>query len=385
LRTVLVTGLGGAGRSTAAAATALAAVQTGARTLLITPDPPPGLAEISVPGLTVQHLEAAATFRDRAADLQQRLGSLFDLVGADPLDPEELTELPGAEAFAMLHAIATAAGHDVVVADLPPAEQALAQLALPGQLRRYLARLLPPERQAARALRPVLAQLAGVPMPAQWLYQAAARWDAELAAAQAVLESAATTVRLVVDPGPAAGARIRTARTGIALFGHRLDAVIANRLLPVGSADPFLAALSERQRHHLKALYAEFEAGDPAAAVHELPHLGADPLTLGELARLALPALAPGELPTGPAPDPWSVVDRLADDGLLLWRLPLPGATREGLDLVRRGDELVVDAAGFRHNMPLPSALRRCTVAGAALRDGALHVRFAPDPALWPR
>ena len=68
-----------------------------------------------------------------------------------------------------------------------------------------------------------------------------------------------------------------------------------------------------------------------------------------------------------------------------MWLLPLPGATRDRLDLVRRGDELVVDAAGFRRIMPLPSALRRCTVAGAALRDGALRVRFAPDPALWPR
>jgi arsenite-transporting ATPase len=35
--------------------------------------------------------------------------------------------------------------------------------------------------------------------------------------------------------------------------------------------------------------------------------------------------------------------------------------------------------------VPLPSALRRCTVDGAALRDGTLAVRFAPDSRLWPR
>jgi arsenite-transporting ATPase len=79
------------------------------------------------------------------------------------------------------------------------------------------------------------------------------------------------------------------------------------------------------------------------------------------------------------------VADRLAAEGHLVWTLPLPGAGREGLDLVRRGDELVVDAGGFRRIVPLPSALRRCTVAGAALRDGALRVRFTPDPGLWPR
>ncbi len=47
---------------------------------------------------------------------------------------------------------------------------------------------------------------------------------------------------------------------------------------------------------------------------------------------------------------------------------------------MRRGDELVVTAGPFRRIVPLPSALRRCTVAGAALREGELRVRFAPDP-----
>jgi len=84
------------------------------------------------------------------------------------------------------------------------------------------------------------------------------------------------------------------------------------------------------------------------------------------------------------APPPWSVEDRLATEGHLLWRLPLPGATRDALDLVRRGDELVVDVAAFRRIIPLTSALRRCTVSGAALRDGVLQVRFTPDPQQWP-
>lgn len=379
MRTILVTGPGGAGRTTVAAATAVAAAHAGARPLLISDDPPPGLPE----PITVARVDGQAAFRARASEVQQRLTGVLDLLGAEPLDAEEFTDLPGTQEFALLQALHATDGHDVVIADLPPVPQAVALLALPEQLRRYLARLLPSERQAARALRPVLAQLAGVPMPAQWLYEAAARWDAELAAVQAVVASADTTVRLVVEPGPGAAERIRTARTGIALFGHRLEAVIANRLLPTGSTDPFLAGLSGRQQQHLKALRAEFDASK--VPVCELPHLGGDPLAEDGLAALALPELAPAALPGAEAPGPWCIEDRLAEGGLLLWRLPLPGATRDELDLVRRGDELVVDAAGFRRIVPLPSALRRCTVAGAALRDGVLDVRFAPDPALWPR
>jgi arsenite-transporting ATPase len=386
VRTLLVTGPGGSGRTTIAAATAAAEARRGRRVLLL-PAHRGGAFSGDLPGVRVIRTDPAASFRADALDVQGRLGSVLDLLGATPLDPEELTELPGTGTFALLRALRDAASEDVwdlVVADLPPVHEALAALALPEQLRRYLGRLVPAERQAARALRPVLAQLAGVPMPGERLYEAAGRADAELAAAQAVIEDAGTTVRLVVEPGAHAADAIRHARTGLALYGHRLEAVIANRLLPAASPDPWLTELSAQQHKELRALRAEL-AQTP---LHAVPHLGREPLSADDLAELALPEQALPELP-GPAGDrrakPWTVEDRLASDGHFLWRLPLPGATRERLDLVRRGDELVIDTEGFRRILPLPSALRRCTVAGASLRDGALSVRFEPDPSLWPR
>jgi len=99
-----------------------------------------------------------------------------------------------------------------------------------------------------------------------------------------------------------------------------------------------------------------------------------------DLAALPVPGVN-----TAPTPVEWPVTDRLADDGVLVWHIPLPGAIRDELDLVRRGDELVVTVGQFRRIVPLPSALRRCAVAGAALREGELRVRFTPDPGLWPR
>ncbi|SFF20959.1 arsenite efflux ATP-binding protein ArsA [Actinacidiphila alni] len=415
-RTLLVTGHGGAGRSTVATATAVAAARSGVRTVLLTGDradiaallplapapeaagPLSGSAALGrpeavdgVPHLRVAAVDTAASFRAATLDLQQRIGTLLDLLGAAPLDPEELTDVPGADALALLRALRDVhtVGHDdrppwdLVVVDLPPVREAVALLALPEQLRRYLRRLLPADRQAARALRPVLAQLAGVPMPAEWAYEAAARADRELSAVQAVIEHTGTSVALVVEPGPRAERVLTDARAGLALFGHRLTAVAANRLLPTGSADPFLAGLAARQQDHLKAV-AEPCAAD-GVALRELPHLGAEPYGAAELAPLALDPGVPEEGADGVRPDPWTVEDLLADEGHFVWSLPLPGASRDGLDLVRHGDELVVDAGGFRRIVPLPSALRRCTVSGAALRDGALRVRFTPDPALWPR
>ena len=63
--------------------------------------------------------------------------------------------------------------------------------------------------------------------------------------------------------------------------------------------------------------------------------------------------------------------------------LRLPLADRRDIELSRRGDDLSVVVGGRRRAVSLPSALRRCRVVGAALRDGELRIRFEPDPDLW--
>ncbi|MEU6475644.1 ArsA-related P-loop ATPase [Streptomyces sp. NPDC047017] len=388
MRTLLITGPGGSGRTTVAAATALAAARDGVPTLLLGADrtdtlgaalgEPTGAKPVRVaPRLTAWRPDAAAGFRDDLVAFQDRAGSVLDLLGAARLDAEEVTPLPGAEELALLRALRDAALSDrfeLLVVDLPPAPQALALLALPAELRRYLRRLLPPERQAARALRPVLGRLAGVPMPAEWLYETAARWDVELAAVEAVVADPGTAVRLVAEPGPAGADAVRDAALGLAVRGLPIESLVAARVLPEAPADSWLAAPVAQQRKTLEEWHQTY-------AVHPAAHLGRDPRGPDDLAALGLP----GTPPAPAARAEWPVVDRLAEDGVLVWHIPLPGARRESLDLVRRGDELALTAGSFRRVVPLPSALRRCTVDGAALREGELRVRFAPDPALWPR
>ncbi|PSM42018.1 hypothetical protein C6Y14_16415 [Streptomyces dioscori] len=399
MRTLLITGPGGSGRTTVAAATAREAARRGTRTLVLSADrtdtlgaalgtPTGSTPAETAPGLTAWRPDAGERFRADLLALQEQASTALDLLGSARLDAEELTPLPGAEELTLLRALRDAAAadtFDLLVVDLPPTPQALALLALPEQLRRYLRRLLPAERQAARALRPVLGRLAGVPMPTDRLYETAARWDVELAAVQLTVEDPATTVRLVAEPGPAGADAVRSAVTGLALRGLRTDALIGNRVLPDASPDTWLAALAAQQRKSLDGWRDEWGSAG-TCTVHEVPHLGRDPRGAEDLALLPVPG-PDGDADDGAAAGPlvWPVVDRLAEDGVLVWHIPLPGAIREELDLVRRGDELVVTVGQFRRIVALPSALRRCAVDGASLREGELRVRFAPDPDLWPR
>ncbi|MEN3583640.1 ArsA-related P-loop ATPase [Streptomyces sp. ZYX-F-203] len=389
MRTILITGPGGGGRTTLAAATALSAARAGSRVLLLGVDRDDALGAalgastgprpVAVADrLTVLRPDPARGFRADLTALQDRASAALDLLGARRLDPEEFAPPPGAEELALLRAVRDAvheSRHDVLVVDLPPAPRALALLGLPEELRRCLGRLAPPERQAARALRPVLGRLAGVPLPDEGLYETLARWRAESDAAEAVLAAPDTTVRLVAEPGPAGAEAVRTAALGLSLRGLRLELVLANRVLPeeAGSGEGPWAGLVAQQRR-------TEEDWRRAFPVRRVPHLGRDPRGTADLAALGAPGV-------GPAGDPvrWPVSDLLSEAGVLVWHLPLPGAVREEVELVRNGDELVVTAGPFRRVVPLPSALRRCAVEGAALREGELRVRFVPDPGQWPR
>ncbi|MGW0829870.1 ArsA family ATPase [Streptomyces prunicolor] len=387
MRTLLITGPGGSGRSTIAAATAQAAAGTGTRTLLLGADRGDtlgaalgvvtGAAPVeAAENLTAWRPDATESFRADLTAFQDRASTALELLGAARLDAEEVTPLPGAEELALLRALRDAAlseAYDLLVVDLPPTPHALALLALPEELRRYLRRLLPAERQAARALRPVLGRLAGVPMPSEWLYDTAGRWDVELAAVEAVLADRHTSVRLVAEPGPAGADAVREAGLALALRGLRPEVLVANRVLPESVEDTWLAGLNAQQRKTLDEWQGTYD-------VRHVPHLGHDPRGTDDLTALTVP----GVNAAGSTVE-WPVTDRLAEDGVLVWSIALPGAIRDELDLVRRGDELVVTVGRFRRIVPLPSALRRCTVAGAALREGELRIRFAPDPDLWPQ
>jgi arsenite-transporting ATPase len=57
-------------------------------------------------------------------------------------------------------------------------------------------------------------------------------------------------------------------------------------------------------------------------------------------------------------------------------KLPLPLASKEQVELLQSGDELVVQVGDYKRNLILPRALASLQVAGARLDNGELRINF---------
>jgi arsenite-transporting ATPase len=393
VRVLLFTGKGGVGKTTASAATAAAAAARGSKVLVLSTDPAhslgdalgmrlgPAPTEVDT-GLYAMQVDAQRAFEQSWREIQSYLTAVLERVGVDALQAEELTVLPGAEEVLALLEVtrqATAGLWDLVVVDCAPTGETLRLLALPEALTWYVERVFPAQRRALRAVRPLLSRVSGPAVPRDDVFDAVERLHRELLQVRAVLTDPSTSVRLVLTPEAVVVAEARRTLTSLALYGYRVDALVANRVFP-SSQDPFVAGWAAAQEAQLVGIRAD--AG--ALPVLVAPYRATEPVGLEALTAIGTelydgqdPAPPVGELPE------LLSVHRSADGFELSLALPL--ATREDLDLTRTGDELAVTIGGHRRVLALPSALRRCTVAGATLTGGRLVVRFEPDPDLWMR
>ncbi|MFL6112351.1 MAG: ArsA-related P-loop ATPase [Catenulispora sp.] len=377
-RLLFLTGPGGAGTTTLAAATALRAAAAGHRVLLLGVADAGELAAVlgatgfsgdgneldvdreqhiedpsrlaALANLTVRRFDPAAATENALVDLARLLSGPLAAAGLSAPDATELGPVPGLPDILALREIATAVGSDewdTVVVDGPPLKAALDMLAWPETAAAALRRLRPIEGQAARALRPLLAGLVGLPSPfvmvTQWTEEAAA----QIAAVRSALAHPGSVVRIVGSPSAAAQPLAQAAPTLLALHGLRAD----------------------------------------TATLAAVPRAAAEPVGVAALDALGAAVYADAD-PQPELADPPAPV-MLADGDDYRYELPLPGVERDQLGLVRSGDELVVSVEvpgviAHRRAFALPGALRRCRIASARIADGVLRVGFKPDESLWP-
>ena len=399
-RVVLVTGKGGVGKTTTAAATAVRAARSGLRTLVMSTDPAHSLGD----ALDVD-LRTAVTWRD-SHEVETRLHALavgahtaveadwqvvrdyllgaLDAMGVDAVVADELTSLPGAEEVTALAALthqAHSGDWDLVVVDCAPTAETLRLLGLPEVLGWHLDRLLPAQRRLLTVLRPAATAATGIPPPGPEVLAVLRAWRELMVGVRTLLTSPRASVRVVLTPERVVIAESRRVLTSLSLHGYAVDAVVVNRLLPpgrVGDEDPWWAAWTTAQADGLHRVRESF-SGIPLLRA---PYLSGEPIGAQALAELAAATSGDG------VPELMADVDvprmRVAADGAdFVLTLPLPLVSADQVALSRRDDDLVVEVEGQRRLVTLPSVLRRCVVQEAAVGGGELRVRFERDEEQW--
>ena len=385
MRTLLFTGKGGVGKTTVAAATALRCADAGLRTMVLSTDPAHSLGDafdlplssMGTPiaeGLWGQQLDAQERLEDTWADIQAYVKQVLDWAGVDAIEAEELSVVPGLdEIFALsdIKAYAASDAWDVLVVDCAPTAETLRFLSLPDVLSWYMDRVFPVERTVTRLVRPLLARVTSLPVAGDDVFAAARRFYDRLDGVRELLtDPERTSVRLVVNPERMVIAEARRTHTYLSLFGYRVDAVVANRLLPDAISDPWFKAWKDAHAEHL----ATIEDGFAPVPVLRA-ELAADELVGVERLRLFAEELygdvdAAAVLHQGDS----LRIDRKGEGYLLT--LPLPFVERDDLEVGRRDGELLVRVGAHRRAVVLPDSLRKRAVATAALRDDCLEVVF---------
>jgi arsenite/tail-anchored protein-transporting ATPase len=384
-RILLFTGKGGVGKTTTAAATAVRCADAGLRTIVLSTDPAHSLADaFEVPlgplaapiaeRLWGVQLDAQERMEESWHEIQGWLREVFAWAGVEGLEAEELSVVPGLdEIFALsdLKHHATSGEWDVVVVDCAPTAETIRFLSLPDVLARYMERLFPVGRRVNKVVSPVLGRLTSLPMAGDQVFDATRRFYDRLDGVRELLtDPARTSVRLVVNPERMVIAEARRTYTYLSLFGYRVDAVVANRLLPDEVSDPWFERWKALHVEHLHAI----EEGFAPLPILKVPLAPTE--LLGVEALRGFGARLYGEL------DPSACLHE--GQALRIHRrgtrttlsLDLPFADREDLELGRRGEELLVRVGPYRRAVLLPDSLRNRPVSDASLKQETLRVVF---------
>jgi arsenite-transporting ATPase len=386
MRVLLFTGKGGVGKTTTAAATALAAANDGLRTAVMSTDPAHSLADSFgaelgdelcevAPKCFAQQLDAQARMESSWAEIRDYLRGLFDWAGLDDVEAEELSVVPGLdEVFALgdIKAFDASGEWDVLVVDCAPTAETIRFLSLPDILGWYMERLFPVGRRLTRAVGPVVSRLAGgVPVASDEVFGATERFYQRLDGVKELLcDADRSSVRLVVNPEKMVVAEARRTYTYLSLFGYPVDAVVVNRVLPAEVSDPWFDGWRAAQAEHLATIEAGF-APVPVlrAELADREVVGVE--RLADFARTLYAERSAADVLHHGRPfaiEPWGEE--------LVLELSLPFTERDEIDVAVVDGELLVTVGPYRRAILLPDSLRRRDVLGAALAEGVLRVRF---------
>ncbi|WP_449257737.1 TRC40/GET3/ArsA family transport-energizing ATPase [Chlorobium limicola] len=390
MRLILMTGKGGVGKTSMAAATGLRCAELGYKTLVLSTDPAHSLADsFDMPlgheakpvcdKLYGAELDVLQELEQNWGTVKRYITEVLQARGLDAVQAEELAILPGMdEIFGLVRVFRhhREGNYDVLIIDSAPTGTALRLLSIPEVSGWYMRRLYKPMEKVALFLRPLVEPLfrplAGFSLPDRELMNVPYEFYEKIEALGRILtDNTVTSVRLVTNPEKMVIKESLRAYAYLSLYTISVDLVIANRIIPPEVTDPYFTFWKESQQIYRREIIDNFSP----LPVKEVPLYSREICGLETLEKLKK-YLYNDE-------DPAQVYYRHATfevkpvpKGFSL-ELYLPGIPGEQIHLSKSGDELSIRIGNHRRNLVLPQVLATLQTAGAEIDGDRLLIRFA--------
>jgi arsenite-transporting ATPase len=386
MRVLLHTGKGGVGKTSLALATALGAAEHGHRVFVLSTDSAHSLGDALgqrvgaepveiAPGVQAQEISALVELDRAWSQIQEWLAALFQGGGED-VATEELLVFPGLEELVALRAVRDVelSGEvDVCVVDCAPTGSTLRMLRLPDVLRMFMTDIFQMKRRASRAVKPMADRMGvGRFVAPDEVFAAFERLFGDVEdVRQILLDTDRTSARLVVNPARMVVDETRRSFAYLSLYGVATDAVLINRVLPAEATGGWFQAWARRERHELDEIAASFPVPR-----FQAPLLPQEPIGVDALRKLA--GVLYGEADPAQVFQHSRPIQLIHRDGRTHLVIELPNASLEEVDVVARGDELLVRVRDAHRRIALPASVAGRSVAGVRLAKNVLEVTFAP-------
>ncbi|MEG4119296.1 TRC40/GET3/ArsA family transport-energizing ATPase [Microcoleus sp. K1-B6] len=390
MRLILMTGKGGVGKTSVAAATGLRCAELGYKTLVLSTDPAHSLADsfdmelghdsrLVKPNLWGAELDALRELEGNWGAVKRYITQVLRAQGLEGVQAEELAILPGMdEIFGLVRMKRhyDEGEFDVLIIDSAPTGTALRLLSLPEVGGWYMRKFYKPLQGISAALRPlvepIFRPIAGFSLPDKEVMDAPYEFYEQIEALEKVLtDNTVTSVRLVTNPEKMVIKESLRAHAYLSLYNVATDLVVANRIIPAEVTDPFFKRWKESQEQYRQEIHSDFMP----LPVKEVPLYSEEMCGLAALERLK-ETLYKDE-------DPSQVYYKentiriVQENNQYSLELYLPGIAKDQIQLSKTGDELNVRIGNHRRNLVLPQALAALQPSGAKMEDDYLKIKFA--------
>lgn len=391
MRLLLYAGKGGVGKTSVAAATGLVLATRGLKTIVLSLDPAHSLSDafdldkslmdknrgqpIQVADeLWIQELDIYEEIEKNWGEVHSYISVLLNTSGIEDILAEELAILPGMEEISALlyvNRYVKEKSYDVIILDCAPTAESIRFVSLPKTLEWYMKKVFSLERRIASMMRPVAKRISDIPLPEDRYFVSIERLFKRLQGVDRILnDPKLTTVRLVTNAEKMVLRETQRAFMFFSLHQLCIDAIILNRIFADDSSSNFVNRWQKSQKEYMELVESYFHPIPVLCApFYQREVIGIDRLMeLGE-------NIYRGQDPSGIFYE-HRPYDFIAENEKQAIKLHLPFVSKDEINLLKVGEELVIRIGNFKKNIILPRTFVGLEPRKAKLEDEYLVVEF---------